>query len=53
MDGQHRAGGAFYDLVGDTAEDHLIQPRAAMSAHDDHIDFFFLGKRQDLFSRRP
>ena len=28
MDGQHRAGGAFYDLVGDAAEDHLIQPRS-------------------------
>ena len=53
MDGEYRAGGAFYDLVGDAAEDHPFETGAAVSTHDDQVDFFFLGKRQDLFSRSP
>jgi hypothetical protein len=45
MDGEYRAGGAFYDLVGHTAEDGALQSIPAMCAHDDHIDFFFVDKR--------
>lgn len=46
-----RATGADKDVVTDATEQNLLSTRQSATAHDDKVDAFFFGNREDAAGR--